>query len=137
MAVPRFAPLVRLTSGRAGGRARLGLLAAGLAAGGCGAAAGGLDEDTYVRVMAQLNYARERYANTAEDDSARAAVLDEYGVSGAQIEAFNEQYGGDPQRMTRLWEQIRREVDALHGVPPPESDADADGNRPGEARGGR
>ncbi len=120
------------------GRAILVLLAASLVAGGCGGGrASSLDEDTYVQVMAHLNYARERYANTAEDDSARAAVLEEFGVSGPQIEEFTSRHGGDPQRMNRLWEQIRREVEVLHGVQPPESQADDAGNRPGERRGGR
>lgn len=110
----------------------LALLAASVLWAGCGERAGGLDDDTYVALMARLNYARERYANTAEDDSARAAVLDEFGVSGDQIEAFTERHGRDPQRMARLWERIRRDVDALHGVPPPESQVDGAGNRPGE-----
>ena len=137
MALPRIAPPVRLIPGRGTGRAMLALLAAGVVWGGCGERAGGLDDDTYVALMARLNYARERYANTAADDSARAAALDEFGVSGEQIEAFTERHARDPQRMARLWERIRREVDALHGVPPPESEADGAGNRPGERQVGR
>ncbi|WP_419948528.1 hypothetical protein [Candidatus Palauibacter sp.] len=132
MALPRIDPLVRLITGRGTGRAMLALLAASVVWGGCGDPAGGLDDDTYVAVMARLNYARERYANTVEDDSARASVLDEFGVSGEQIESFTERHGRDPQRMARLWERIRREVDILHGVPPPESQADGEDNRPGE-----
>ena len=132
MALPRIRSLVRLIPGRGGGPTNLALLAAGVLAGGCGEPAGGLNDDTYVEVMARLNYARERYANTAEDDSARAAVLHEFGVSGEQITAFAERHGGDPQRMSRLWERIRREVEALHGIEPPESQADGAGNRPGE-----
>ncbi|WP_419166338.1 hypothetical protein [Candidatus Palauibacter sp.] len=138
LALPRIGSLVRLMSpGPRRGRAILVLLAASLLAGGCGDRVGSLDEDTYVQVMAHLNYARERYANTAEDDSARAAVLEEFGVSGPQVEEFTSRHGSDPQLMNRLWERIRREVEVLHGVQPPESQADDAGNRPGERRGGR
>ena len=115
----------------------LALLGASVLWGGCGEHAGGLDDDTYVALMARLNYARERYENTAQDDSARAAVLDAFGVSGAQIEAFTARHGRDPERMARLWERIRREVDALHGVPPPESQAGDARNGPGQRRVGR
>ena len=134
MALPRIRSLARLIAGRSLGPV-LALLAASVVVAGCGAPAGGLDDDTYVEVMARLNYARERYANTAEDDSARAAVLHEFGVSGEQIAAFAERHGSDPQRMNRLWERIRREVEALHGIEPPESRADGAGNRPGEGTG--
>ena len=123
----------RSQTGRAP-RALILLLAAAAAAGGCGEPAGGLDDDTYVAVMARLNYARERYQNTAEDDSARAAVLAEFGVSGGQIEAFTERHGDDPQRMSRLWDQILREVEVLHGVVPPESQLDGDERRAAEGR---
>lgn len=135
MALPRIRSLARLIPGRGIGPGGLALLAAGVVAVGCGESAGGIDDDTYVEVMARLNYARERYANTAEDDSARVAVLHEFGVSGEQIAAFTERYGDDPQRMSRLWERIRREVEALHGIEPPASQADGAGNRPGEGTG--
>ena len=111
----------RVGSGRS---ALLLLLAVSAAGGGCGEPAGGLDDDAYVAVMARLNYARERYANTAEEDSARAAVLAEFGVSGGQIEAFTERHGDDPQRMSRLWDRIHHEVEVLHGVAPAASQTD-------------
>ena len=114
--------------------ALLALLAATAAVGGCGEPAGGLDDDTYVAVMARLNYARERYANTVEDDSARAAVLAEFDISGGQIEAFTERHGDDPQRMSRLWDRIHREVEVLHGVAPPESETDGAEHRAAEGR---
>jgi len=97
------------------------LLVAGLAAIGCGGSGGGLDEDTYVQVMARLSWARAKYADTAEGDSVRAAALDEHGVTGQQLEAFVAGLGDDPGRMHRLWEAIRLEVEVLEGVPRPES----------------
>ena len=97
------------------------LLVAGLAALGCGGSGGGLDDDTYVQVMARLSWARAKYADTAEGDSVRAAALDEHGVTGQQLEDFVARLGDDPGRMQRLWEAIRLEVEVLDGVPRPES----------------
>ncbi len=97
------------------------LLAAGLAAIGCAGSGGGLDDDTYVQVMARLSWARAKYADTAEGDSVRAAALDEHGVTGQQLEEFVARLGDDPGRMHRLWESIRLEVEVLDGVPRPES----------------
>lgn len=100
------------------------LLVAGLAALGCGGSGGGLDDDTYVQVMARLSWARAKYADTAEGDSVRAAALDEHGVTGQQLEDFVARLGDDPERMHRLWEAIRLEVEVLDGVPRPESQLD-------------
>ena len=97
------------------------LLVAGLAAVGCGGSGGGLDDDTYVQVMARLSWARARYADTAEGDSVRAAALEAHGVTGQQLEEFVTRLGDDPGRMHRLWEAIRLEVEVLDGVPRPES----------------
>lgn len=103
---------------------RLALFAASLAATACGGARGSVDEDTYVQVMAKLSWARAKYARTAEGDSLRAATLDEFGVTGEQLEAFVAEFGEDPGRMHRLWEAIRLEVELLDGVPQPESQVD-------------
>lgn len=100
------------------------LLVAGLMAVGCGGSGGGLDEDTYVQVMARLSWARAKYADTAEGDSVRAATLEEHGVTGQQLEEFTTRFGDDPRRMHRLWEAIRFEVEVLDGVPRPESQAE-------------
>ncbi|MCY3699358.1 MAG: hypothetical protein OXH46_06945 [Gemmatimonadetes bacterium] len=97
------------------------LLVAGLAVLGCGGSGGGLDDDTYVQVMARLSWARAKYADTAEGDSVRATALDEHGVTGQQLEDFVARLGDDPGRMQRLWEAIRLEVEVLDGVPRPES----------------
>ena len=110
-------------------RARAGimkgvLVVAGLATVACGGSGGGLDDDTYVQVMARLSWARARYADTAEGDSVRAAALDEHGVTGQQLEDFVARLGDDPGRMQRLWEAIRLEVEVLDGVPRPESQLD-------------
>ncbi|MDE2663972.1 MAG: hypothetical protein OXI39_13325 [Gemmatimonadota bacterium] len=100
------------------------LVVAGLATVACGGSGGGLDDDTYVQVMARLSWARARYADTAEGDSVRAAALDEHGVTGQQLEDFVARLGDDPGRMQRLWEAIRLEVEVLDGVPRPESQLD-------------
>lgn len=109
---------------------RILLAAAGLMAIGCGGSGGGLDEDTYVQVMARLSWARAKYADTAEGDSVRAAALNEHGVTGQQLEEFTARFGDDPRRMHRLWEAIRLEAEVLDGVPQPESQLDmADAER--------
>ena len=110
------------------------LLVAGLAAVGCGGSGGGLDDDTYVSVMARLSWARARYADTAEGDSVRAAALDEHGVTGQQLEEFVARLGDDPGRMSRLWEAIRLEVEVLDGVPRPESQMETPDTESGESR---
>ena len=97
------------------------LLVAGLAVVGCGGSSVTLDGDTYVQVMARLSWARAKYADTVEGDSVRAAVLDEHGVTGQQLEEFAAGLGDDPGRMHRLWEAIRLEVEVLDGVSQPES----------------
>lgn len=101
------------------------LLVAGLMAVGCGGSGGGLDEDTYVQVMARLSWARAKYADTAEGDSVRAATLEAHGVTGQQLEEFTARFGDDPRRMHRLWEAIRLEVEVLDGVPRPGSQVEA------------
>ena len=106
------------------------LLVAGLVAAGCGGSGGGLDDDTYIQVMARLSWARAKYADTAEGDSVRAAALDEHGVTGQQLEEFVTRLGDDPGRMHRLWEAIRVEVEVLDGIPRPESQLEMpDGER--------
>lgn len=110
------------------------LLVAGLVAVGCGGSGGGLDEDTYVQVMARLTWARAKYADTAEGDSVRAATLDEHGVTGQQLEEFTTRFGDDPGRMHRLWEAIRLEVEVLDGVPRPESQVEAPDEERHESR---
>jgi hypothetical protein len=110
---------------RHGATVRPMLLVAGFMAVGCGEPGGGLDEDTYVQVMATLSWARAKYADTAEGDSVRAATLAEHGVTGQQLEEFTARFGDEPGRMHRLWEAIRLEVDVLDGVPRPESQVEA------------
>lgn len=110
------------------------LLVAGLVAVGCGGSGGGLDEDTYVQVMARLTWARAKYADTAEGDSVRAATLDEHGVTGQQLEEFTTRFGDDPGRMHRLWEAIRVEVEVLDGVPRPESQVEVPDEERHESR---
>ena len=119
-----------------GGRAMMKriLLAVGLAAIGCGGSGGGLDDDTYVQVMARLSWARAKYADTAEGDSVRAAALDAHGVTGQQLEDFVARLGDDPGRMHRLWEAIRLEVEVLDGVPRPESQVEMPDAETGESR---
>lgn len=97
------------------------LLVACLAGIGCGDSGGGLDDDTYIQVMARLSWARAKYADTAEGDSVRAAALGGHGVTGQQLEEFVARLGDDPARMHRLWEAIRLEVEVLDGVSRPES----------------
>ncbi len=113
---------------------RLLLLAGCLVAAGCGGPEGALDDDTYVRVMAKLTWARATYARTTEGDSVRAATLDEYGVTGQQLEDFAARFGDDPGRMHRLWEEIRLEVEVLDGLPGPESQMEVTDAERHEAR---
>lgn len=103
-------------------------------AAGCGGPEGALDDDTYVQVMAKLTWARATYARTTEGDSVRAATLDEYGVTGQQLEDFAARFGDDPGRMHRLWEEIRLEVEVLDGVPGPESQVEVTDAERHEAR---
>ncbi|WP_419161872.1 hypothetical protein [Candidatus Palauibacter sp.] len=138
LALPHIRSLVRLRRPRAARPALIAVLAASVAIGGCGGGDASLDEDTYVQVMAKLTWARGRYTSTPDGDSVRAAVLDEFGVSGQQLRDFAELHGGDPRRMHRLWEAIRLEVEILDGIRPPESQAEALEDVHDEARqGGR
>jgi len=88
------------------------LLTAGLVAG-CSGETTGLNEDTYVEVMARLSLSRTRSLGTPTDDSTRAAVLEEFGLTGRDLEDFAERYGDDLTRMARLWDLIRVRVDSL------------------------
>lgn len=135
MALPRLATRFRVNrSHRERSVLRLALLTACLVTAGCGGSRGSLDEGTYVQVMAKLTWARAKYASTAEGDSVRSATLNEYGVTGQQLEEFVTRFGDDPRRMHRLWEAIRLEVDVLDGVVRPESDADVTDAERHEAR---
>ncbi len=101
-----------------------GLLgAAMLASAACGGGtAATLDDETYIQVMAKLTHIRSAYEDTARSALARAAVLEEFGVSGAQLLDFAREHGSDPWRMEELWivihEEVRRLDSASLGDPP-------------------
>ena len=128
MALPHLAPIERLRAG-VGGRRLTGLVAL-IAAGVFGAACADrptvLAEETYIDVMAQLAWSRVRYMDTPADDSIRAAVLEEYGLSGDDLLDFADRHGRDVERMDRIWEAIRVRVGVLDGAPIPENQ-DQDG----------
>ena len=73
----------------------------------------GLEPDVYVEVMARLSHASARFFNATRVDSARAVVLEEFGVSGDDLVAFSERYGDDPAFMTELWQRIQIRFDSL------------------------
>ncbi len=95
------------------------------------AACGGdlvLPERTYVDVMARLNAAHSALFRDIQKDSARTAILAEFGVSEEDLLEFARVHGEDVPRMRRLWQAIRYEVDLLEGVAQVES-PDAEGDR--------
>jgi len=83
----------------------------------CGASQTGLTDEEYTEIMARLTWARVQYVDTAQDDSLRAAVLDEFAVTGAELVGFAERHGSDVERMERIWEAIRARVETLDGAP--------------------
>ncbi|MCG8469985.1 MAG: hypothetical protein MJB57_17545 [Gemmatimonadetes bacterium] len=120
MAIPRIASRERLGSRAA--RATLLLLLPSIALGaGCTDASTGLDEDTYVEVVARLTWSRIRFMDTPRDDSLRAAVLQEFGVGGQELLDFAERHGEDVEKMERIWEAVRLRIEVLDGAPIPES----------------
>jgi len=92
------------------------LLIAGLTIG-CSDVSGGLDEETYVDVMARLSISRSHNVGTLADDSARASILAQFGLTGQELLDFAERFGDDVTRMDRLWDQIRDRVDSLEQTP--------------------
>lgn len=125
MALPHLAPIERLRAG-VGGRRLSGLvalIAAAMSAAACTGRPAELDEQTYIEVMAQLTWSRSRYMDTPADDSIRAAVLEEYGLSGDALMDFADRHGDEVVRMDRIWEEIRARVAVLDGAPTPENQA--------------
>ncbi len=116
MAIPHFAPLERL---KVAGRfaAIVALMAGTVFTAACSDDSTGLQEETYIDVMALLTWSRFRYADTPADDSVRAAVLDDYGLTGDELLDFAERHGGDVERMDRIWEAIRVRVEDLSDPP--------------------
>ncbi len=79
-----------------------------------------IDEDRFVAVMARLEELRrspfpdsEPEVREARLDSARAALLEEQGVSAEQLMRFSDAVGGDPVRMQELAERVAATVDSM------------------------
>lgn len=100
---------------------------------GCRGSGAGLDEASYIDAMTRLSLANAQYLDDARRDSARAAVLEDLGVSAEALVAFAERHGADVARMTRIWETIRLRVDSIQRPPPPDSAGSEGGLRRPEA----
>ena len=98
--------------------AALSLLMALTTASACGDSTTGLSDDEYIEIVARLTWSRVQYVDTARDDSLRAAVLDEFGVTGAELIEFADVHGPDVNRMERIWEAVRLRVEELDGLRP-------------------
>jgi len=101
---------------------------------GCGEPAGVMDEASYIEVMARLSVAQADYIDPARSDSAKLAVLDELGVDPRDLLAFSDRYGGDIERMRRLWHLISARVDSLGAEEMREMSGDRNTESPGGDR---
>lgn len=134
MAVPGRGPIRRLSLRRP---ALVASLAAGVLAAGCDRQPAGLDPDVYVEAMARLSFADIQLFEEARLDSARRVILDELGVTAADLVAFAERNGEDVGLMQELWGRIRERVDSLEaratGIPtsPVRGDSARGGEGPG------
>ncbi len=72
-----------------------------------------VEPGVYIEVMARLSMAESRFLDSARADSARRAVLEEYGVDPEALVTFSERYGGDVEFMTGLWRRIEAVVESL------------------------
>lgn len=93
--------------------------AGGLSVSACTETTTGIDEQTYVEVMSRLTWSRARFLDSPQDDSIRAEVLAEHGITGQDLLDFADRYGEDVTRMDRLWESIRLRVAELDQEPDP------------------
>ncbi|MFQ5889230.1 MAG: hypothetical protein ACE5JR_04160 [Gemmatimonadota bacterium] len=80
----------------------------------------GLTDSAYVELLARLVLVEATtpavgppLARRQAEDSARAAILEEHGVSPDSLIRFAEIAGRDPARMQALWEAIAARVDSL------------------------
>lgn len=115
MAVPDLGPGRRLTPRPVA--VALAALTALATASACGPPRDGLDEETYVEVMAHLTVAGIRHVDEDRADSARAHVLDRFGVPPEELVAFAERHGDDVAYMTEIWQAIQARVDSLDRGP--------------------
>lgn len=80
-----------------------------------------LDDSTYVQVMARLSYIRQVADRSGSPDSlrwadsARPAVLEDFGVGGEELERYAALHGDDPRHMTEVWERIGDVLDDILG----------------------
>ena len=81
---------------------------------------GGLDDSTYVQVMARLALVDTALApsdfhlpDSLPRDSARQLVLRHWGVADTALLAYADALGGRPDRMQEIWTSIRELADSL------------------------
>ncbi len=103
-------------SGRGRVIATLSLFIACASGAACNGTTTALSEDQYVEVVARLTWSRVQFEGTPQDDSLRAAVLEEFGVTGAELLEFADRHGAEVDRMERIWEAVRLRVEALDGT---------------------
>ncbi len=72
-----------------------------------------LPDSTYVEVMAQLAYVYVNVFDSAAADSARAVVLETFGVTFDQLRAYSERHGADPDKMLEVYQAISTRAESL------------------------
>jgi hypothetical protein len=101
---------------RIGMRVRHCVLGAAIAA--CARADGGavMDDSTFVATMARLYTIDRNYQlGDAARDSLRRHVLQEQGLTPADLERQARQYADDPMRASAIWSAINRKTQSLAG----------------------
>jgi len=73
-----------------------------------------MDDSTFVTAMARLHAIERKYQLTdAARDSLRRAVLQEQGLTSAELERQARRYAEDPARASAIWTAISRKALAL------------------------
>lgn len=75
-----------------------------------------IGDDAYVDVMSRLLVADTRLFDPALVDSAKAAILAEWSVSGEDLVEYSRIWGPDSEKMAELWERIGTLVDSLAAI---------------------
>src|SRR5919204_2349114 len=91
-----------------------------LCAPGCrrAAARSGVSDSTFVATMAALQMIdTDDTKDSAAKAAARQRVLQERGLSPAQLERAARAYAGNPERATRIWSRIDSTAQQLGGAP--------------------
>lgn len=73
--------------------------------------------DTFVDVNVALRLIPD---TVADPDSVRRAVLEEHGVTEADLRRFTEAYGTDLEGLAEAWREVAARLDSLQQPPPPE-----------------